>query len=130
MSDSKVEACLAIEVGSAEEAPLLRLSVGELVAFSCRSGDLINDTGPGPSALEGIRAHQKLQKQRPKGSEAEYFLQVQVPIEDYKVVLSGRADIFHPQTDLHTPAQIDEIKTTYCPPRNYLSLFDNYSGHS
>jgi len=116
LSDSTVESCSAIEVSSAEETPLLRLSVGELVAFSCRSGDLVSDTGPGPSALEGIRAHQKLQKQRPKGSEAEYFLQVQVPIEGYDVVLSGRADIFHPPTDLHTPAQIDEIKTTYCPP--------------
>ncbi len=98
------------------DAPALRLSVGELVAFACRRGDLIGDTVSGPSAQEGIRAHQKLQKQRPPGSEAEYRLAVQWQCEEQSVILSGRVDILHPQTDLHRPVQLDEIKTTYCPP--------------
>ncbi len=99
------------------DAPPLQLPVGQLVAFACRRGDLIGDTPGGPSAQEGIRAHQKLQKQRPPGSEAEYRLQVQWNCEGQAVILSGRVDILHPQTDLHRPVQLDEIKTTYYPPR-------------
>ncbi|WOX05588.1 ATP-dependent DNA helicase [Microbulbifer pacificus] len=98
------------------ERQILRLSVGELVAFSCRTGDLIADTPSGPTALEGIRAHQKLQKKRPPGSEAEYRLEVEYPFLGETIVLSGRVDIVHPQSDLHRPAQLDEIKTTYCHP--------------
>lgn len=94
----------------------LHLSIGELVAFSCRSGDLVSVAPAGPTAQEGIRAHQKLQKQRPAGSEAEYRLEVPCECEGQSVILSGRVDILHPQTDLHRPAQLDEIKTTYCAP--------------
>ncbi|WP_288130066.1 ATP-dependent DNA helicase [Microbulbifer sp.] len=94
----------------------LSLSVGELVAFACRSGDLSAAKVGGPSALEGIRAHQKLQKKRPADSEAEYSLQVEVVQDGYRVALSGRVDILHPREDLHRPVQLDEIKTTYVPP--------------
>ena len=94
----------------------LPLSVGELVAFACRSGDLHGDRPAGPTAQEGIRAHQKLQKQRPAGSEAEYRLEAHWQCEGQAVILSGRVDILHPQNDLHRPVQLDEIKTTYCPP--------------
>ncbi|WP_226661571.1 ATP-dependent DNA helicase [Microbulbifer aggregans] len=95
----------------------LRLSVGELVAFACRTGDLVTDAPAGPTAQEGIRAHQKLQKRRPHGSEAEYRLQVDFLLEGQPVQLSGRVDILHPQADLHQPATLEEIKTTYCPPQ-------------
>lgn len=99
------------------DTPALQLPVRELVAFACRRGDLIGDSTGGPSAQEGIRAHQKLQKQRPPHSEAEYRLQAHWHCEGQPVLLSGRVDILHPQTDLHRPVQLDEIKTTYCPPR-------------
>ncbi|WP_231491908.1 ATP-dependent DNA helicase [Microbulbifer sp. HZ11] len=94
----------------------IQISVGELVAFACRSGDLVSNISGGPTALEGIRAHQKLQKKRPADSEAEYYLQVEIEQEAQSVVLSGRVDILHPQSDLHRPVQLDEIKTTYVPP--------------
>ncbi|SHE59411.1 CRISPR-associated exonuclease Cas4 [Microbulbifer donghaiensis] len=96
--------------------PTLQLSVGELVAFACRRGDLVGDGPAGPTAQEGIRAHQKLQKQRPAGSEAEHRLEVEWLCEGQTLTLNGRVDILHPQTDLHRPVQLDEIKTTYCPP--------------
>ncbi|WP_460804570.1 ATP-dependent DNA helicase [Microbulbifer agarilyticus] len=96
---------------------VLRLSVGELVEFACRSGDLISEhRRGGPTAAEGIRAHQRLQRKRPKGSEAEYRLQVELEQDGQAVALNGRVDILHPQVDLHTPVQLDEIKTTYVPP--------------
>ncbi|MFA0811146.1 ATP-dependent DNA helicase [Microbulbifer epialgicus] len=116
MSTPFTEPPTTTEKNATDTTPVLQLSVGELVTFSCRSGDLSNDTGSGPSAQEGILAHKKLQKRRPKGSEAEYRLQVQLQCNGYTVSLNGRADIFHPQSDLHKPAQIDEIKTTYCQP--------------
>jgi len=96
----------------------LHLSVGELVDFACRCGDLVSDSAPGPSAQEGIRAHQKLQKKRPKTSEAEYRLQVEYEWLGQPVQLNGRVDILHPRCDLHHPVQLDEIKTTYCSPDN------------
>ncbi|WP_105104113.1 ATP-dependent DNA helicase [Microbulbifer pacificus] len=99
-----------------ETRPELPLSVGELVAFSCRRGDLIADIPAGPTAQEGIRAHQRLQNKRPAGSEAEYRVNVRYPLEGETLVLRGRVDILHPQADLHCPAQLDEIKTTYCAP--------------
>ncbi|WP_226999775.1 ATP-dependent DNA helicase [Microbulbifer aggregans] len=102
----------------AKDLPVLELSVGELVAFACRRGDLVGERTGGPSAQEGIRVHQKLQKKRPPGSEAEYLLQVQWHCDGQAVVLRGRVDILHPQTDLHRPVQLDEIKTTYCPPEH------------
>ncbi|MFD1217644.1 ATP-dependent DNA helicase [Microbulbifer celer] len=95
----------------------LALSVGELVAFACRCGDLSAAKTGGPTALEGIRAHQKLQKKRPADSEAEYSLQVEIAQNGYRVTLSGRVDILHPRKDLHRPVQLDEIKTTYVPPQ-------------
>ncbi|WP_444913067.1 ATP-dependent DNA helicase [Microbulbifer sp. PAAF003] len=107
---------MALALDSLEPAETLNLSVGELVAFSCRSGDLIREPTSGPSAQEGIRAHQKLQNQRPKGAEAEYKLKTQIDWMEQQVTLSGRVDIFHPKSDLHKPAQLDEIKTTYLPP--------------
>ena len=94
----------------------VKLSVGDLVAFACRSGDLLFQAPPGPSAQEGIRAHQKLQRQRPAGSEAEYRLAVDVEEGGVTFSLGGRVDLLHPQTDLHSPPQLDEIKTTYCAP--------------
>ncbi len=95
---------------------ILSLSIGELAEFACRRGDLVGDNISGPTAQEGIRAHQKLQKQRPKSSEAEYRLQVNWQCDGQALELSGRVDILHPQTDLHRPVQLDEIKTTYRPP--------------
>ena len=113
---SETETALSETETAENDTPALQLSVRELVAFACRRGDLFGGGPAGPSAQEGIRAHQKLQKQRPSGSEAEYRLQVQWQCDGQAVILSGRVDILHPQADLHRPVQLDEIKTTYSPP--------------
>ncbi|KUJ80276.1 ATP-dependent DNA helicase [Microbulbifer flavimaris] len=113
---STESAALAPDLPVDGDFPPVRISVGELVAFACRRGDLVGDRAGGPSAQEGIRAHQRLQKKRPSGSEAEYPLQVEWRCDGQAVVLSGRVDILHPQTDLHRPVLLEEIKTTYVPP--------------
>ncbi|MCQ3829855.1 ATP-dependent DNA helicase [Microbulbifer elongatus] len=107
---------------AALSAEKIQISVGELVDFACRSGDLVSTLSGGPTAQEGIRAHQKLQKKRPAGSEAEYPLQVEMELDGESVVLNGRVDILHPQADLHRPPQLDEIKTTYVPPQKLPDL--------
>lgn len=96
----------------------LIVGVGRLVDFSCRSGDLFFTAPAGPSAQEGIRAHKKLQKQRPSGSEAEYSLKVSLPkkFSEYAVTLQGRVDILHPGNDLLESPLLEEIKTSYVPP--------------
>ena len=40
----------------------IAVSVGDLVALTCLSGDLVNDAAWGPSAVQGIRAHQRYQR--------------------------------------------------------------------
>ena len=97
---------------------LLTLGVGRLVEFSCRTGDLSSAAPAGPSAQEGIRAHKRLQKKRPKGSEAEFSLKVLLPktFSDYTVTLQGRVDILHPGQDLLDVPMLEEIKTTYVSP--------------
>ena len=96
----------------------LTLSVTKLVEFSCRKGDLSFDTPAGPTALQGIKAHQALQKKRPPESEAEYKVKQSVPelVEGIQFVLQGRIDLLHPQKDLHEFACIEEIKTIHGSP--------------
>ena len=56
--------------------PVVRVSVRELVSFVLRSGGLGRESvfvGP-RRALEGARAHQRIQKSRPTDYEAEVFL--------------------------------------------------------
>lgn len=94
-------------------AAVLVLPVGQVVAFSCRRGDLLN-AAHGPGAQEGIRAHSRLQKKKPAASVAEYRLEVTLSRRGRRLQLSGRADLFHPQ---QTPPLIEEVKSTYCPPQ-------------
>ncbi|TQV70111.1 ATP-dependent DNA helicase [Exilibacterium tricleocarpae] len=94
-------------------ADTLALSVRQLVEFTCRRGDLLSSAAAGPSAQEGIKAHSRLQKQRPAESLAEYPVEVTIERRGYRLRLGGRLDLLHPQ---HTPPLLEEIKTTYSPP--------------
>ncbi len=96
----------------------LSVSVGKLIEFSCKTGDLFFTAPAGPSAQEGIRAHKKLQQQIPKESEAEFSLKVTLPelISGYRVTIQGRVDILHPAQDLLSVPLLEEIKTTYVHP--------------
>ncbi|MDL2274510.1 ATP-dependent DNA helicase [Desulfosarcina sp. OttesenSCG-928-G10] len=80
-----------------------------LVEYGLRTGDL--ETGfslPGRS-LEGIRIHQRIQRQRPSHYQAEVFISGEVKTPDVHLVISGRMDGL-----LETPDQtlVEEIKST------------------
>ena len=90
--------------------PELSISVRSLVEYVYRSGDY-DATYKGPSrALEGTRAHQKVQKSRPDNYTAEVSLKHIHETEKYNLVLQGRIDgIFFNDNNI----VLEEIKSTF-----------------
>jgi DNA excision repair protein ERCC-2 len=100
----------------------LTLSVRDLVAFACRSGDLA--AGPrGPSSTEGIRAHQRWQRKRGASYRAEVTVKAtftvssidQPILDDYEVTLQGRIDLLCETGPLPL---VEEIKSCYFAPEH------------
>ena len=91
----------------------LRIGVGKLVDFACRSGDLILGPASGPSASEGIRTHQSLQRQLAGEYQAEIEVQTTLLQAGREVELCGRVDLLNAD---HDPPVIAEIKTCYGDP--------------
>ncbi|MCR5674835.1 MAG: ATP-dependent DNA helicase [Lachnospiraceae bacterium] len=72
----------------------IRISVRGLVEFVLREGD-IDNRGRGDirqAMLEGARIHRMIQKREGAGYQAEVPLAASVPMEDYVLVVEGRAD--------------------------------------
>lgn len=87
----------------------LRVPVRELVALTLRSGDLVLDAWGANRALDGIRAHQKIQKSRPEEYTSEVTVSHLIETEHYNLEVSGRIDGVYRYPDR---AIVDEIKTT------------------
>lgn len=87
----------------------MRVSVRELVEFVLKSGDL-QLTSSGPSrTLEGIKAHQLIQKSYGQEYQPEVRLSFEYEQEGMQIEVHGRADgIIQKQTGIC----IDEIKST------------------
>lgn len=92
--------------------PVFKVSVRELVSFILRAGDLAGSGHfAGPSrALEGARGHQRLQKSRPPGYEAEVVVARRIETPELILELNGRIDGVLPQLGF---VLIEEIKTTH-----------------
>ncbi len=98
----------------------IRISVRNLIEFAMRSGDIDNSFRSNIAALEGTKAHQKVQKSYGDEYKAEYTLKHNVEYEDYTLILEGRADgIFI----LPEEIIIDEIKSTV---RDLDSIEEDY----
>ena len=81
--------------GSADDLPLVRISVRHLVEFVLRSGDLDNRTQGAQSfeaAMAGARLHRKLQKRAEGLYEPEVTLKKDVHFPDRVLRIEGRAD--------------------------------------
>ncbi len=81
--------------GSADDLPLVRISVRHLVEFVLRSGDLDNRTQGAQSfeaAMAGARLHRKLQKRAEGLYEPEVTLKKDVHFPDLVLRIEGRAD--------------------------------------
>lgn len=90
--------------------PIIRVSVRDLVEFVLRTGGLGRESifiGP-RRALEGAKAHQRIQKSRPADYEAEVFLTRDVTTESLTLRISGRIDGLIRSLDQW---HIEEIKT-------------------
>ncbi len=92
------------------------ISVGSLVERFCRSGDLELDFWQSTHPVEGIRAHQRIQRSRPEQYESEVTVSHQILRDGIAVKVQGRIDGVHRLPDR---VIIEEIKTTR---REYTSF--------
>jgi DNA excision repair protein ERCC-2 len=90
---------------------LIKISVGELVAFALKTGDLGSPFLSTSRAVEGTRGHQLVQRSRPPEYEPEVPITFIHDVEPVGLQISGRIDgvLFDDQGAL----LIEEIKTTY-----------------
>lgn len=102
----------------------LTLSVTELVEFGARTGDLYPEGAGGPTAQQGVLAHQQIQRKRGEDWQREVALKHRWVLTGGDITLQGRVDLLNP---LATPLIIEEIKTTLQPaaqlPQGKLGLF-------
>lgn len=86
-----------------------RIAVRTLVDYALRSGDLDRRFASPGRPLEGIRAHQRVQKQRPDGYQAEVTVSIEVETADLILVIGGRIDgVLETQEGV----LVEEIKST------------------
>lgn len=87
----------------------IKTSVRKLIEFVMRSGDIDNRFRDNNRMVEGIKAHQKIQKSYKESYKSEYFLKNVTKIDDMEFHVEGRADGLIKEKDYYT---IDEIKST------------------
>ena len=89
---------------------LIKVAVTELVGFVLRSGDLGGGGFASAARLfEGTRAHQKVQKSRPEGYQAEVSVSHLVEAEELQLEIAGRIDGLMMDGE---QVLVEEIKTT------------------
>ncbi|MBM0045819.1 ATP-dependent DNA helicase [Anaerococcus sp. DFU013_CI05] len=88
---------------------LVRISVRNLIEFVMRSGDIDNRFRDNARMIEGIRAHQAIQKKYGANYKSEYSLKNSTIIDDVEFIVEGRADGLLKEKDGFV---IDEIKST------------------
>ncbi len=105
-------------IASTEQKEQIRISVRTLVEYSLRSGDLVSEFTFSSSdrAMEGNRAHQKIQQSRPKVYQPEVPVSYEVETEEFSVKIGGRIDGIYRYPDRIV---IDEIKSCTRPPESY-----------
>jgi Rad3-related DNA helicase len=93
----------------------IKKSVREFVEVVLKSGSLDNRFKTNARALDGIRAHQKLQKSNGeiyKEYEKEVYLKTDIDMDDFILHLEGRCDGIIKDGD---NIIVEEIKSTYVP---------------
>jgi DNA excision repair protein ERCC-2 len=91
----------------AELNSTLKIGIGELVEFCCRSGDL-GSSGPSASAQDGIRAHQKIQRRYKNEAIAEQAVRLKITLDEFDIELAGRIDLLFAN---EVPPRVQELKT-------------------
>lgn len=70
----------------------IKISVRNLIEYVMRSGDIDNTFRSNIPALEGTKAHQKVQKSYGDEYKSEYTLKHSLEYEEYTLIIEGRAD--------------------------------------
>ena len=102
---------------------LVKISVRNLIEFVMRSGDIDNTFRDNTRMIEGIRAHQKIQKSYGLNYNKEYSLKNLTSISGIDFQVEGRADGLIKDKNSYT---IDEIKSTK---RNLEEIDDKHKLH-
>ena len=92
--------------------PVICIAVRALVEHLLRSGDLRVDYFGSVRALEGIRVHQNIQRQRPESYQAEVTVSHVVDSEALPLCITGRIDGIFMQDQRYI---VEEIKSTTRP---------------
>lgn len=84
----------------------LSISVGDLVAFCHRAGDIDHRFTPSPTGVQGVAGHQRVYQRRGETYRSEYPVEILHTQGDLQLRLRGRADGYDPTAGL-----VEEIKT-------------------
>jgi DNA excision repair protein ERCC-2 len=99
-----------------QQAPFLKptfsIAIRTLVEQILRQGDLRFDFLSSVRPVEGIRAHQRIQGERPGGYQAEVPVDLMVERDGFDLTVSGRIDGIQIDDEVHV---VEEIKTTRRP---------------
>ncbi|ADL50427.1 ATP-dependent DNA helicase [Clostridium cellulovorans] len=99
----------------------IKISIRNLVEFIMRHGSIDNRYVGSVRAVEGTRAHQKIQRGYKDNYKAEFPLKYEIVEEDIKIIVEGRADGILSEDDDFI---IDEIKTTV---RDLASIDEDFN---
>ncbi len=94
----------------------LHIAVRELVGHVLRSGDLELEFLSSSRPVEGIRAHQKIQRARPDNYIPEVTVSYQIETDRFILGIGGRIDGVYQYADR---VVVDEIKTTTRDPASF-----------
>ena len=86
-----------------------QIAVRTLVEYVLRSGDLDMRFAAQGRPLEGIRAHQRIQRQRPDGYQAEVPVSIELSSSDLVLAIGGRIDGV---LETESATVVEEIKST------------------
>ncbi len=86
--------------------PELDITVGDLVAFCHRAGDIDHRFTPSPTGVQGVAGHQRVYRRRGDTYHSEYPVEYHHTQGQLRLRLRGRADGFDPAAGL-----LEEIKT-------------------
>ena len=90
--------------------PRLSVGVRTLVAFVLQNGDLVSTFAGTQRSLEGLRAHQRIQRSRPASYQSEVHVSHEMETTDFILEIRGRIDgVFSEDSRV----VIEEIKSTY-----------------
>jgi DNA excision repair protein ERCC-2 len=84
----------------------LAVSVGELVSFCHRAGDIDHRFTPSPTGVQGVAGHQRVYRRRGESYCSEYPVEFLHTRGDVQLRLRGRADGYDPAAGM-----VEEIKT-------------------